>query len=143
MSILIGYATKSGAAKLCAELLAKEFPGCTICNLEKETLDISNYDTIIMGSGVRMGKIYKPFKNFMKSNMSILLSKKIAFYLCNAYPDSTQKAINKCIPEKLVSNALCIESFGGKAPFSAGTENMTWANKNNIAAFVQLIKSRI
>ncbi len=143
MNILIGYATKSGAAKTCAELLEKEFPGCTVCDLGKEIPDINDFDIVIIGSGVRMGKIYKPVKNFIKSNITLLLSKNTAFYLCNAYPDTTKKAIEKNFPGKLVISAICIEAFGGKVPFSTDTVNQTWINKDNIAAFVQFIKNMI
>lgn len=66
MALLILYATKSGASEQCAFLLAEYIPGSTLCNLESEKPDIENYDHIILGAGVRDGKLYKPVRDFIK-----------------------------------------------------------------------------
>ena len=56
MSTLVLYTTKTGATKECAELLAKKIC-CSACDIKQNTYDIEMYDTIILGTGVRMGKI--------------------------------------------------------------------------------------
>lgn len=57
---------KSGASKECASILAKKLKDCEICNLKKTTPDITNFDMLIIGTGVRMEKIYKPVFHFLK-----------------------------------------------------------------------------
>lgn len=136
MSILILYATKTGATKECAELLSQKI-NCTICSIEQSIPNLENYDTVILGTGVRMGKLYKPIKNYMKQHLDILVKKRIAVFICNAYPDTFQKVIEKNLPIELVKQAVCIKSFGGKVPFS-NRQNVDWLNSDNLNDFIAL-----
>lgn len=138
MPTLILYATKSGASQYCADLLARQIEDCTVCDLSKTAPDIASFDTIIIGSGVRMGRFYKPVLNFLRKNENFLTEKRIAFYLCNAYPDTLQKAIEKNIPHQLVNSAICIKSFGGKPPFRASSDT-DWLVEENVNAFIHAI----
>lgn len=138
MRTLILYATKSGATEECASMLAKDLKECLIYNLERATPDVASFDTIILGTGVRMGKIYKPALNFIRQNLDLLLTKKIAIYFCNAYPDTFQKSIEKNMPAELIQHAICIKSFGGKPPFT-NPQNMDWLNTENMTDFISLI----
>lgn len=56
MRTLILYSTKSGASKECANLIAAQMDNCAMHDLSKPVPDISSFDTVIIGSGVRMGK---------------------------------------------------------------------------------------
>ena len=141
MRTLILYSTKSGASRECAELLATKIEDCSVCDIRKSTPDIESYDTLIVGSGVRMGKIYKPTKNFIDKNTDILLSKNTAFYLCNSYSDTLQKVIENNIPKKLVDTAICIKSFGGKPPFTS-PKNQDWVLVDNINALAQAVTAK-
>lgn len=136
MSILVLYATKTGATKECAELLSQKI-NCTICSIEQSIPNLENYDTVILGTGVRMGKLYKPIKNYMKQHLDILVKKRIAVFICNAYPDTFQKVIEKNLPIELVKQAVCIKSFGGKVPFS-NRQNVDWLNSDNLNDFIAL-----
>lgn len=138
MRTLILFATKSGATQYCADLLARQIEDCTVCDLSKTVPDIAPFDTIIIGSGVRMGKFYKPVLNFLRKNEILLAKKKIAFYLCNAYPDTLQNAIEKNIPQQLAEAAVCIKSFGGKPPFRASSDT-NWLAEENVNAFIHAI----
>lgn len=135
MSTLILYSTKSGASQECAELLANKITDCVVCDIKNSTLEIESFDTIIIGSGVRMGKLYKPVISFIRENTTLLLSKQFAIYLCNAYPNTFQKAIEKNIPQELIKHSVCIKSFGGKPPFTS-PQNSDWIIKVNIDTFV-------
>lgn len=123
MNVLIAYATKSGAAKECSLLLQKELSGSALFNLNHEIPSLDDYDVIVIGSGVRMGKLYKPARNFIRANQAMLLKKRTVYFLCNAYPDTFQKTINTNFVPELIDSAICIESFGGYAPFSPPKEN--------------------
>ncbi|AIQ30658.1 MULTISPECIES: flavodoxin domain-containing protein [Paenibacillus] len=119
MALLILYATKSGASEQCAFLLAEYIPGSTLCNLESEKPDIENYDHIILGAGVRDGKLYKPVRDFIKKNKPALLDKQMGYYICNEKPKKTEEIITDNIPEDLRQASLCIESFGGYKAYAA------------------------
>lgn len=136
MSILILYATKTGTTKECAELLSQKI-NCTVCNIEQSIPNLENYNTVILGTGVRMGKVYKPIKNYIKQHLDILIQKRIAIFMCNAYPDTFQKAVEKNLPMELVKQAICIKSFGGKVPFTQ-QQNADWLNSDNLNYFIAL-----
>lgn len=136
MKTLIVYATKSGASRECAKLLAAKIKDCSVCDLSKQVPDIENFDVLIIGSGVRMGKIYKPVKHFVEKNKKVLLLKKIAFFLCNSYPDTVQKVIEKNIPRELIGNAVFMGSLGGIQPFTA-PKNQDWILSDNVNRLVQ------
>lgn len=138
MRTLILYSTKSGASKECASLLAKQIEDCAVHNLSRTVPELSSFETIIIGSGIRMGKLYKPVRTFVKTHEDLLLTKRLAFYLCNAYPDTLQKAIENNIPKTLAQSAVCIKSFGGKQPFS-NTNNFDWMIAENIVALAQRV----
>lgn len=141
METLILYATKSGASCICAKLLAKKLQDSLVCDISKSTPDIENVKYIILGSGIRMGHLYKPIRNFIKQNLDILLSKKVAVYLCNTYPDTLQKTIEKDIPESLLRELVCMKSFGGIAPFTA-PKNQEWIQMENINDMVDAITQK-
>ncbi len=142
MQTLILYATKSEATGECASMLAKKLNNCPTYNLEQTTPDITAFDMIIIGTGVRMGKIYKPVLNFIRKNLDLLLTKTVAIYFCNAYPDTFQKSIDKNIPIELTNHSVCIKSFGGKPAFT-NPPNETWLNMKNIDDFIGIVTSQI
>ena len=138
MSTLIVYSTKTGASRVCAELLAKKIKTSSLCDLRIGMPDIRSYDTVAIGSGVRFGRLYKPAVNFIKENADALRSKTIAFYLCNADPNRLEDIIEKDIPGNLIHVSKCIMSFGGKLPFEKYREN-DWLKKEYIEVFTKLI----
>lgn len=138
MKTLIAYATKSGASRKCAELLSAKLTDCSLVDLSKQVPDITSYDTVILGSGVRMGKIYKPMKGFIEKNRDALLTKKVAIYLCHSYSNTFQKAVEKNIPKELANRAICIESFGGIPPFTS-PQNSDWILLEHVDRLVQAV----
>ncbi len=140
MKTLIVYSTKSGASREYAEFISNKLNECSLFDLSKEVPDIESFEVVILGSGVRMGKIYKPMKNFLEKNQKALLTKKTAFYLCNSYPDTFQKAVEKNIPKALADNAICIESLGGIPPFTA-QKSKDWLSLDKVSRFVQAVET--
>jgi menaquinone-dependent protoporphyrinogen oxidase len=140
MRTLIAYATRSGASRECAEILATEIGNCTLCDLNESTPDISGYDTVVVGSGIRMGCIYKPFKNFVEDHIDTLLTKRIAFFVCNTQKDKYMKFVEKEIPETLRKAALRISTFGGKPPLG-GKRKDNWMLRTEITEFAKVVKS--
>lgn len=139
MKTLVVYSTKSGASRECAELLCKVLKDYSLCDLSKQVPDIESFEIVILGSGVRMGKIYKPMRSFLEKNQKALLLKKTAFFLCNSYPDTFQKAVEKNIPKELIENAVCIESLGGFLPFTA-PKGREWLSLDKLSRLVQAVE---
>ncbi|MFD0589375.1 flavodoxin domain-containing protein [Paenibacillus sp. GCM10027627] len=122
MGVLLLYATKTGATAQCIKVLAEEISQCTICNLEVEKAAIEEFDHIILGAGVRDGKIYKPIRDFIKKNHNELLNKRVGYFICNEKPKETEQIIERNIPADLKEAAICIESFGGYKAYAAPKE---------------------
>jgi len=142
MSTLIVYSTKGGACRECSEVLATELGNCEICDLGERTPNVADHDAIIMGSGIRMGSAYKPFKAFIEKNADTLMSKKIAFFICNKETGKYQKYVEKNIPKDLRDAAVCIKTFGGKTPFGKKTDQ-SWMLKQEVEALAGDMKESI
>ena len=139
--ILIAYATKGGAAKECAELLAKEIGNCTLCDLDAGSPDISDFDTVILGTGVRIGGVYKPYKKFIDANLNELMKKKTALFFCCIVMKEFDKMVSKNIPAELRNAAFRVSAFGGK-PVFGGKKNNTWMLKDEVTAFANAVKDK-
>ena len=114
MNILIAYASKSGTTEKCAKKLAELLPNVTLLNLCDKSIDITTYDTVIIGSGIRMGMIHKKVRSFIEANVSQLNMKKTAFFICNGFYADAPTHIEKNFSQELRTRAICIESFGGE-----------------------------
>ncbi|MFX3631821.1 MAG: flavodoxin domain-containing protein [Candidatus Pristimantibacillus sp.] len=122
MAVLVLYATKTGATEQCVKVLAEEISNSTLCNIEMEMPTIEDFDHIILGAGVRDGKIYKPIRDFIKKNHDELLKKRMGYFICNEKPKETKEIIERNIPADLKEAAVCIESFGGYKAYAAPKE---------------------
>ncbi|WP_211749409.1 flavodoxin domain-containing protein [Paenibacillus sp. Marseille-Q4541] len=122
MTSLILYATKTGATEQCAKILSEALPDSTLCNIQIDKPNIEKFDYIILGAGVRDGKIYKPIRDFIKKNQNELLNKQMGYYICNEKPKKTEEIIEQNIPADLKKAAICIESFGGYKAYAAPKE---------------------
>jgi len=122
MAVLAIYATKTGATAQCIKVLEEEIANCTICDILTEKPDIEQYDSLILGAGVRDGKIYKPIRDFIKKNHPRLLEKKIGYFICNEKPKETEEIFERNIPSDLRQSAICMESFGGYKAYAAPKE---------------------
>lgn len=143
MAVLAIYATKTGATEQCIKILADEIPHCTICDIQTENPAIENFDSIILGAGVRDGKIYKPIRDFIKKNHQELLGKKMGYFICNEKPKETEEIIVRNIPVDLREAAICMESFGGYKAYAApkeGTDQLKGIFVDKIKEFSEKFK---
>jgi len=141
MKILIAYATKGGAAKECAEALAKEIGDCTVCDLDGSAPNVADFDIVVLGTGIRMGGAYKPFKKFIDANAAELLTKNVAFFFCCIVMKEFDKMISKNVPAELRNAAFRIGAFGGK-PVFGGKKAKDWMLRDEVAAFAGAVKEK-
>lgn len=114
MKTAICYATKTGTTKECAELLKKQLPDAVLCNLESDKVTLDNYDCIIVGGSIRMGKLHKAAAKFIAENKSAFMNKKCAFFICCGFPDQAEAFLVQNIDKELLAHSVCAASFGGK-----------------------------
>lgn len=114
MKTAICYATKTGTTKECAELLKKQLPDAVLCNIETDKITPDNYDCIVVGGCIRMGKLHKAAVKFITDNKEVLMNKKCAFFICCGFPEQAEAFLVQNIDKELLSHSVCAASFGGK-----------------------------
>ena len=114
MKNLIIYATKHGSTKKCAELLRTKLNGkTTIVSVDdRELPDLDHFDNIVIGGSIYFGKIQKKLFKFVENNLDLLLSKRVAFFICSG--EEKMEYIVKSFPNKLLNQAVSKQFFGGE-----------------------------
>ncbi len=120
MATVIIYSTRHGATKKCAELLKFKLFGSELADL-KEALDLqlSGYDTVILGGSIQAGKVKGAFRKYCEKNKEELLKKKLGLYICCMSEDkqAEDQLKNNFSPE-LYEKALAKDYFGGIFDFA-------------------------
>jgi menaquinone-dependent protoporphyrinogen oxidase len=113
MKNLIVYATKHGTVKKCAEMLKAKLNGETVlANVNDEVLDLEDFDTVILGGSIHIGKIQKKLYNYAEDNLNQLLKKKVALFICSG--EDNPEYITASFPEGLLNHAVSKQLFGGE-----------------------------
>jgi menaquinone-dependent protoporphyrinogen IX oxidase len=121
---LIAYISKCGAteeaARKIAEILRLKFQlEVNVVDLKKQNpSDLSLYQNIIVGAGVRGGKVYGKALKFLENDLS---GKKVAFFVSSSWagtPGSYENAKTKFVEKTLAKypkiNPIGAEAFGGR-----------------------------
>ena len=126
MKSLIAYATKGGvtgeSAQVIAEVLEKEFKHevMVINLLEDKSPDITPFDNIFIGSGIRAGQWYGRAKKLLKNDYA---GKKVCLFLsaCSAgdpdpakHDEAVQKYLTKKIDKIPQLQPIAVNAFGGR-----------------------------
>ncbi len=98
MKALVIYGTRYGTAKEISErikdILQEENVDVDLINSEKkQSIQVENYDLVVAGSGIKMGKWTKNTLNFLKKNKKELSNRKVALFVsCGAANQEKTKA---------------------------------------------------
>jgi menaquinone-dependent protoporphyrinogen IX oxidase len=120
--ILVSYYTKGGAseeyAKIITETLKADRFSVDTFNLVHEVPDVATYDTVIIGTGVRMFRVYRQWKKILKQKE--LKSKHLFMFLSSGTAiEDPDKAVDKFLRplvEKYDLEPKSLISFPGKIP---------------------------
>lgn len=116
MKTLIIYATKYGTTKKAAEKLKDIMPGevLLINIMEQEVPSLDNYDNVILGGSIYVGKIQDKLTSYINSNLQSIIKKRVGLFICCAQKDSNtvMKEFQDSFPAEIYSNALAKEVFG-------------------------------
>jgi menaquinone-dependent protoporphyrinogen oxidase len=121
---LIAYETKGGAteesARKIADILRSKYQlEVDLVDLKKQKVpDLNQYRNIIIGGGVRGGKVYGKALKFIENDLS---GKHVAFYVSSSWagtPGSYENAKVKFVENTLAKypkiNPVSTEAFGGR-----------------------------
>ena len=108
MKILIAYASKNGTVRTCVERLTEQLRGMdvTVADLEKESPDPKDYDTVVFGSSVYFGKLRPAARLYLKEYGELLMQKRLALFLCCGLTEEYEH-----YRKKLYGKALCEAAF--------------------------------
>jgi len=84
MKTLIVYSSKYGTTEKCAQRIQDQLgEDCDLVNLlDKQTLDLATYDTIMLGSSIYAGKMRPDVVKFVSDQESVLRNKSFGVFLC-------------------------------------------------------------
>jgi len=108
------FTTKHGSTENAALLLKEKLKAETnIINLKNvKNPDLSEYDTIVLGASIYMGKIQKQMRKFIQDHMNELLKKNIALFIMAGQKEKAQETLGNAFPTTLFEHALAKEYFG-------------------------------
>jgi menaquinone-dependent protoporphyrinogen IX oxidase len=128
---LIAYQTKIGATEEAARKIAETLRSkyqleVDLVDLKKQKApDLAPYQNVIVGGGVRGGRIYGKTLKFLKNNFG---GKKVAFFLSSSWagtPGSYENAKAKFVEKTLTKypniNPVSTEAFGGRIRYFGKT----------------------
>jgi menaquinone-dependent protoporphyrinogen oxidase len=140
---LIVYGTRYGAAASTAEEIATVLRGkgleVDVVNAKEQKIkEISQYDLVIVGSGIQMHRWTSEPEDFLKKHQKELANKKLALFVCcgsatdKQKPDAAEKAKCKYLDEKAAKynlHPVASGLFGGVYNYN----NVPWYAKKAMA----------
>ena len=116
MKTIIIYGSTYGYAKDCASELSKQLKGeVLLVNVSTDTVPtIDEFDNVVIGGSIYMGKISKKIKAYCTSNVDLLKNKRVGLFLCCGLPEDLEKNIKNAFPDELLKKAISVECFGGE-----------------------------
>ncbi|PVX24174.1 MAG: hypothetical protein CW691_08425 [Candidatus Bathyarchaeum sp.] len=123
---LVAFASKGGASKEAAKIIADELKSkhcleVDVVDLRKDKKKLSNidqYNYVVVGSGVRSGKVYDEALDFLKKDFA---NKKLAFFVCSGdagdpekYEEARTKYVNNVLANYPNLTTVDTEAFGGR-----------------------------
>lgn len=120
MNILIAYASKSGTTRGAAEMLAKLLINhtATLADLEKTTPVPGDFDYIVIGGPIRMGKAHKALRRYLASFDEALCKIPHTLFLCCSIPHQFEHYLECTFSDALRESAEDALYFGGELNLS-------------------------
>lgn len=121
-NVLVAYFTKGGAsekyAQVIADTLNEKKLKVNVHNLKDKIPSISEYDIIVLGTGVRMFMVYRRWKKILKQKE--IKNKQLFMFLSSGMaieePDKAVEKFLKPLVKKYDLNPKSLVSFPGVTP---------------------------
>lgn len=117
MKTLIIYGTNYGTAESVAKSIKEKISDqVEMVNIKKSpSPNLSEFDKIVIGSGVKIGMIKKEIKTWMNKNCDEIINKKVFLFLCasSVKDEDIEKIWSANYPEKILSSAIAKNAVGG------------------------------
>jgi menaquinone-dependent protoporphyrinogen oxidase len=141
MKTIIIFATKYGCVENAVGILKSMLTGeVKQVNIMKENVpSLDNFDHVIIGGSIYVGKIQKKLSKFVDKNLSELLMKRIGLFICagEKKEEVREKELVDAFPNELLEHAICKDIFGYEIHF----EKLNFLEKKMVAAVLGHKKS--
>lgn len=116
MKTLIAYATKHGTTKKCASMLAKRLTGdVDLYDLKAGgSLDLAQYEKVIIGGSIYVGKTQKEVSGFCSQNLEVLKGKKLGLFICCMLKNNVEMQLTASFPKELLDSAAIKGCLGAE-----------------------------
>ena len=116
MKILIIYATKNGVSKIAAERLSEQLSSSneiSLYDINDNPPAPNTFDVIVLGGSVRMTRINKKLKKYIKKYLNEISNMPSAFFFCCGIIRDFDDYKATELPSK-IQFSLGIDCFGGE-----------------------------
>lgn len=116
MKTIIMYSSKYGCTEDCAKALRSKLNNdCKLVNLKNAgATDFQQYDWVIIGGSIYVGKIQKEVKLFCERNLKALLTKNFSLFMCCTTPAQVNDFFKSNFPAELLAHSIKTVNFGGE-----------------------------
>ena len=120
MKTAIIYATSHGTTEKVAQQIQNGLgaDNALLVNLKTtKTVDLSLFDTVIIGGSIHAGQMQSRVKTFCKNNMVDLLRKRVGLFMVGMNEPQFETEFNNAFPELLRKHAITSKCVGGEFLF--------------------------
>lgn len=159
MKAVIVYASGQGCSDKSATLLVSGLGNAaSMVNLEADSrLDLSPYDTVIIGGPVHYGSLDGRVRRFCRQHLEELLHKRIGLFICCMEGgERADEELQEAFPPELLAHASATGIFGGESvperlnfvdrfmvrSMAKVEHNISTLSEERIARFIQHLQAR-
>lgn len=116
MKTLIVYASQNGSTADCVDYLQSRLAGeVTTINVNDGKIPkLTDFDTILVGGSVHIGKIQRKITSFCKRNKKQLLEKNVGLFVCCYTAEDQEGFLESLFDSSLLAHATITAIFGGE-----------------------------
>ena len=116
MKVLIIYATRGGASREAAKMLADRIgrrAEVALYDINEAPPSPNNFDVVVIGGSIRVGKLNKKLKAYIKEHVTTISSMPSAVFICCGISKDFEDYKTMQLPRQLICS-LGVEHFGGQ-----------------------------
>ena len=117
MKTAIIYSTWSGTVEKCASEISKKLSEePEIINIKKDpSPKLKEFDAVIVGASIRIGKANKEITEFVRRNLEDLKSKRLGVFLCmGSGEENFEEYLSQNFPKEFLDKCKTKGFFGGE-----------------------------
>ncbi|MBE6576539.1 MAG: hypothetical protein E7653_00190 [Ruminococcaceae bacterium] len=116
MKVLIVYSTKGGVSRECALMIGEQLSGSMqvdIFDVKKGAPSPDGYDVAVIGGSIRMARLNKSMRKYLKEHADALNKINTALFLCCGITEDFDDYVKMNFPKNIIPT-LGIHFFGGE-----------------------------